>query len=78
MEIDNLQNCNNNESELVYTVADIKDMLGIGKNQAYTLVNSGEFHICHIGKKIVIPKIAFENWLLGNDKQDQLQSGIVS
>ena len=44
-----MQNSNNDYStKIVYTVDDIKNMLGIGKNQAYKLVNSGEFHVCHV------------------------------
>lgn len=79
MEIDNLQNSNNDYStKIVYTVDDIKNMLGIGKNQAYKLVNSGEFHVCHVGKKIIVPKIAFDNWFLGNDARENLQNRIVS
>ena len=49
---------------------DIKNLLGIGKNHAYALVNSGEFYVCHIGKKIVVPKAVFNNWLLGKDQND--------
>lgn len=73
-----MQNSNNNNASVVYTVDEVRKMLGIGKNQAYELANSGVFHVCHIGKKIIIPKAVFENWLLGNDCQEQLQSKIVS
>lgn len=60
---------NTTNNKMVYTVDEIKNILGIGKNQAYDLANSGAFHVCHIGKKIVIPKVVFENWLLGNDQK---------
>ncbi|MCI1966696.1 MAG: helix-turn-helix domain-containing protein [Oscillospiraceae bacterium] len=53
-------------------------MLGIGKNQAYALANSGEFHVCHIGKKIVISKVVFNNWLVGNSTKDKIQDKILS
>lgn len=78
MEIDYLQNSDNDEIKVVYTVDDIKNMLGIGKNQAYALVNSGEFHVCHIGKKILIPKMVFNDWLIGNSPKDKLQDKILS
>ena len=54
---------------MVYTVDEIKNILGIRKNQAYDLANSGAFHVCNKEKKIVIPKVVFENWLLGNDQK---------
>ncbi|WP_457945408.1 helix-turn-helix domain-containing protein [Caproiciproducens sp. LBM24188] len=73
-----MQICNNNNASVVYTVDEIRNMLRIGKNQAYELVNSGKFHVLHIGKKILIPKIIFDNYLLGNDDHEQLQSKIVS
>lgn len=73
-----MQNSDNDDIKVVYTVEDIKDMLGIGKNQAYKLVNSGEFHVCHIGKKILIPKITFNDWLIGKSQYGKLQDRIVS
>lgn len=51
---------------VVYTVTDIQKMLGIGKNQAYELIKKEEFHVKRIGKKIIIPKIGFHEWLEGN------------
>ena len=78
MEIGLLHNNSNVETKVVYTVDDIKNMLGIGKNQAYALVNSGEFHVCHIGKKIIIPKIVFNDWLVGNIQNEESQNKIVS
>jgi len=64
-------NININCTKVVYTVEDIKNLLGIGKNQAYALVNSGKFHVCHIGKKIIVPKEVFDDWLLGKSQNDK-------
>ncbi|MCA0754851.1 helix-turn-helix domain-containing protein [Paenibacillus sp. N4] len=46
-------------------VTDIKQILGCGINQAYKLVNSGEFHVIRIGKKIKVPKDSFYKWFNG-------------
>lgn len=52
-----------NEAKAVYTPLEIKDMLGIGKNEAYRLIHSGEFKTIKLGRKILIPKEPFHIWL---------------
>lgn len=49
----------------VLNVSDIQQILGIGRRQAYELVNSGQFHVVRVGKSIKIHKDAFFNWLRG-------------
>lgn len=49
--------------KVVYTVQELKELLNIGINQTYELVNSKQFPIKHIGKKIVIPVKPFMEWL---------------
>lgn len=51
------------EEKIIYTVHELKEILGIGINQCYELVNSGVFPVKHIGKKIVIPVEPFLRWL---------------
>lgn len=48
-----------------YTTMEIRDILGIGRDSAYKLVKAKGFPKIQIGRKVVIPKKAFENWLLG-------------
>lgn len=55
----------------VYTVEEIMDMLGIGKNAAYELVKSGKFHCVKVGNNYRVPKSAFDKWLNGNGGDDQ-------
>ena len=50
----------------VYTVHEIRMMLGIGKNEAYRLTHSEGFPSIRIGNRIVIPKEAFHQWLNGS------------
>lgn len=50
----------------IYTVDEIQDILGIGRNSVYNLVKSGVFHSVRIGGNIRISKKSFDDWL---DKQ---------
>ena len=61
-----MSNENNNIKKAVYTVADIQQILGIGKNQAYQLVNSGEFPTRQVGCRKLVSMNVFNTWLNGN------------
>jgi predicted DNA-binding transcriptional regulator AlpA len=52
----------------VLDVRHIQTILGIGRRQAYELVNSGQFHVVHAGKRIKIAKEVFFAWLTGENK----------
>jgi len=49
--------------KIVYTVDDIRQLLGIGKNKAYALMNSGVFEVKTIGTTKVVSKKVFYEWL---------------
>lgn len=46
-----------------YTVPEIQNILGIGKNSAYSLVKSGAFRTVRIGGSIRVSKKSFDKWL---------------
>jgi hypothetical protein len=50
---------------------DIQNYLGIGKNQAYDLCNSGQFHVVKIGRLIRVKREVFVRWLNGEDKEEK-------
>lgn len=52
-----------NDLPLCLKVADVSKVLGIGITYAYQLVKSKDFPKLTIGKRIIIPKEAFINWL---------------
>jgi excisionase family DNA binding protein len=52
--------CKNN---LVYTVKELAKILNIGMNSAYKLTHRKDFPSIKIGRKILIPKAAFYDWL---------------
>lgn len=60
-------NTGNKYGRDVYTVAQVKDRLGIGRNKAYSLCVSGEFPFKRIGRDILIPVKTFEAWLYTSD-----------
>lgn len=53
---------------LVLTVADLQQVLGCGRRQAYELVNRADFPTIRLGRKILIPRDAFLRWM---DKQTE-------
>lgn len=46
-----------------YTVDEIQDILGIGKNAAYSLTKQNFFRCVKIGGSIRISKRSFDDWL---------------
>lgn len=57
---------------LTMNVADLRQALGIGRAQAYELVNRADFPAIRLGRKILIPRDAFLRWL---DKQTEHAMG---
>jgi excisionase family DNA binding protein len=54
---------NINELPLVLTVSDVSRILGIGKANVYELCHSDNFPSVTIGKRIIVPKLAFVEWM---------------
>ena len=59
----------------VLTITDLMDILHIGINNAYRLVNSGVFRVFKIVKQIRIPKTSLEKYINGD--YDNNKSGIA-
>ena len=53
----------NQENTLVYSVAEVAALLGIGRSKAYELVRSGTIPSLRLGRRIVIPKLALSRLL---------------
>jgi len=51
------------KDKLTYTVSEMAEALGIGKNKAYELVKTEGFPAVFIGSTIRIPIEALKNWL---------------
>ncbi|MBD5150307.1 MAG: helix-turn-helix domain-containing protein [Oscillibacter sp.] len=48
---------------LMLDIKDVAKILGIGKNLAYSLVNSGEIKALRVGTKIRIPKQSLVDYI---------------
>jgi excisionase family DNA binding protein len=62
--------------KLTYNVQEIAQLLGIGKRTAYSWVNQGEIPSIRVGRRILIPKKQFEEWLEGSKPTDVISEGI--
>ena len=51
------------DSNNMYSVRDLYTHLGFTRSTAYELVARSDFPSFRIGKKIYIPRAAFERWL---------------
>lgn len=49
----------------VLDVTHVQEIMGIGRRQAYELVNSEKFHVVRAGKRIKICREVFFKWLRG-------------
>ena len=63
-----------NKKKYIYNIKDIMQIMGIGKNSAYKLVQSGEIPYKLIGNRYKIPAIAFHNWLNKINNEKPLQN----
>ena len=54
---------NDNEDIVLYTIKDVQEILGIGRDSVYKLVKLPTFPVFRIGKKHLIPKKEFEQWV---------------
>jgi excisionase family DNA binding protein len=55
--------CNTTTDKRTYSVAEIMEILDIGRNKAYELCNSDAFRIVRIGRTIRVSKSSFDMWL---------------
>lgn len=58
---------------LTYSIQEIAEMLGIHLITAYNLAKQQGFPAIRIGRRIVVPKAAFERWLdqAGDMREEQ-------
>lgn len=57
------------QENICYDMAALSKLLPIGKNNLYSLVHSKGFPKITVGRKILIPKKEFEQWLETSSKQ---------
>lgn len=62
--IENLEQRKEEQLPIVLTPAEAMDILGVGKNAIYRLLNSGELHGVRVGRSWRIAIGALEDYLL--------------
>lgn len=53
------------EERKTITIAEAAKALGVGRNQAYEAAHRGEIPIIKIGKRLLVPRAAFERMIAG-------------
>ena len=56
--------------KLVYSIQEAADLLGISRSYAYELARNGTIPVLQLGKKRVIPKEKFNQWVNGEREQE--------
>ena len=51
------------DERVVYTIPEVAKMLGISRNQGYELARIGRIPTIRLGKKLFVPKVAFERMM---------------
>lgn len=51
--------------KLVYSIQEVAELLGISQSYAYELVRKGTIPALELGRKRVIPKEKFNQWVNG-------------
>lgn len=53
--------------KLVYSIQEAADLLGISRSYVYEMVRNGTIPSLELGKKRVIPKVKFNQWVNGEE-----------
>lgn len=61
----------NKEEKKYYTVDEIQRILSLSKRDSYSLVQSDVFAVVKVGKRYLIPKEGFDEWLNANTTREE-------
>lgn len=57
-----------NEDKLLLTVSDIMKMTGLGRDRTYEILHSDQFPVMKFGRRLMVHKDVFNEWLLNEEK----------
>jgi excisionase family DNA binding protein len=57
-------------SKIVLDVRDIMEILKVGRDRAYGILHSKEFHVIRVGRRFLVHKDVFDNWLKGEGSKN--------
>ena len=66
-----------NEELLTLTIPEAARRLGIGRNQGYECARRGEIPTIRLGKRLVVPRAAFQAMLTVKSKQEVVAAELV-
>lgn len=58
-----METANEASERVVFTVPEVAKMLGISRNQGYELARIGRIPTIRLGKRLLVPKVAFERMM---------------
>lgn len=65
------------DKRLTLTVPEVAELLGISVISAYNLAKRQDFPAIRVGKRVVVPRVAFDRWLeTAADQQSEGQCGV--
>lgn len=67
--VENLERRKEEQIPIVLTPAEAMDILGVGKNTMYRLLNSGELHGVRIGRRWRIANSALEKFVMNGGER---------
>ncbi len=50
----------------ILTVPEVAKVLRIGRTEAYAMVGRGDIPVLRIGRRVIVPRKALEEWVLTN------------
>ena len=56
---------------LILTPMEVARLLGLGKNTTYDAIRRGDIPAIRVGKRLLVPRAALEEWLAGRGSKDQ-------
>ena len=65
------------QKPIVYSIAEVAQLLDISRSYAYKLVQQGELPVLDIGTRRVIPKAYLDEWIREKVKENQRENGIA-
>ena len=63
------------EEKLVYSVAEVGQLLGVSRPKVYDLTNRSDFPVVQVGRRKLIPKKSSKNGLVGKRSTRGLNVG---
>ena len=62
------------QKPIVYSIAEVAQLLDISRSYAYKLVQQGELPVLDIGTRMVIPKSYLDEWIIEKVKENQREN----